>query len=89
MPDQKPKGTTRGERIQEYCTILWGKSENGYDMDVETDDCANYIGFIRKDNGYNFGTPLMATGLYKSADRVYDELEKELAFYCKHKSNGK
>jgi hypothetical protein len=88
MPDHKPKETTRGQRIQEYCTILWGKSDSGYDLDIETDHHMYYQGFIRKDNGYCFGPPIIATMLCSSADKAYDEMEKELAFYCKQKSSG-
>jgi hypothetical protein len=31
----------------------------------------------------------MTTMLCNSEDKAYDELEKELAFYCKQKSSGK
>ena len=89
MPDQKSKGAGQCERIQNYCTILWGESDTGYDLDIETDDYFYYQAFIRKDNGYCFGNPIMASAVCTSADKAYDELEKELAFYCKNKSNGK
>jgi hypothetical protein len=51
MPDQKSKGAAQGERIQELCTILWGKSDYGYDLEIETDDHVYYQAFVRKDNG--------------------------------------
>ena len=89
MPDQKTKGAALGARNQEYSTNLSGQSDSGYDLDIETDDHVYYQGFIRKDDGYSFGPPIMATVLCNSEDKAYDELEKELAFYCKRKSSGK
>jgi hypothetical protein len=84
MPDQKSKGAAQGERIQEYCTILWEEGDYGYDLEIETDDHVYYQAFIRKDNGYSFGDPAMATMLCKSADRACDELEMRLRISCEH-----
>jgi len=89
MPNQKPKATTRGDRIQAYCTLIWGESEYGYDIPVETDDYVNYQTFIRKDFGLSYGDILMASDpSCGSANEAYAELESKLAFRCKHNSGG-
>lgn len=89
MPDQKSKGATQGERIQNYCTILWGESEYGYDIPIETDDYINYCAYIRKDSGHSFGDVVMASGACSSAEKACDELERRLAIRYKHALSGK
>jgi hypothetical protein len=66
------------QRIENYCTIIWGISTNGFELDVETDDWETYSAMVRKDNGDSFGPPLMMTGICRSQDEACEELERML-----------
>ena len=78
--------TTRGQQIQVYCEIIWGKAD--YDIDIETDDWVSYVGIVKKDFGTAFGPPLTITGLCKSSEHVWKELDRMLGTWARHKQTG-
>jgi hypothetical protein len=76
------------QRIEKYCTIIWGVSENGFELDVETDDWETYFAMVRKDNGDSFGPPLTMTGACRSQDEAYKELERMLKTWASQEGSG-
>jgi hypothetical protein len=88
MRDPKPKEQTQYDRIQQFCKLLWGESDYGYDMPIETDDYINYHIYIRKHLGTSLGGVLTGAIARGSAERATNELERKLAIMCKHAISG-
>ncbi|KAK5988886.1 hypothetical protein PT974_10383 [Cladobotryum mycophilum] len=74
------------QRIQVYCQIIWG--EGDYDLDNESDDYETHYVSVRKDFGTSFGPPLTTTGLCKSSDHAYRELERMLGLWAGQIQSG-
>lgn len=74
--------STRGQRIEAYCKIIWG-AERSYDIEAEQHDDDYYFMVIREDRGTSFGNPLTFTGFIKGSDRAWNELEKHVASLAK------
>jgi hypothetical protein len=67
----------QGKRIQASCKIIWGDDAD-YNIDIETDDWVNYLGYVKKDFGTEFGPLLTMTGFCSSRDQVWRELDRML-----------
>lgn len=75
----------QGERIQANCKIIWGDSEYGYEIEVETDDWTIYQGYVKKDFGLSYGPLLIMTGFCSSDENTWKELDRMLDGMAKHK----
>ena len=81
--------TNQGLRIQASCAIIWGASEYGYEVEVETDDYEWYYGQVQKDHGLSFGEPLLFSTGCRSSEEGWQELERMLALLAKQALSGK
>ena len=80
MPNQESAGFARGQRIQDYCKVIWG--DGCYDIEVDTED-DYYYGHIRKEFDDHYGPMLLDSGRCDSMDEACDVLERMLADECK------
>lgn len=79
--------STRGQRIQDNCKIIWG-SNCDYDLDLETDDSINYACVVKKDFGLSLGPPLTMTSLCPSEEAALAELDRMLELWAKQVKRG-
>lgn len=78
--------TTRGERIQANCRIIWG--EGDYDLDLETDDWETYWAVVKKDYETSFGPPLIITEICPSDEHAWRELDRMLGVWARQIQSG-
>ncbi|KAJ5267675.1 hypothetical protein N7478_010483 [Penicillium angulare] len=71
----------RGQRIQAHCVIIWGNG--AYDLDLETDDWQTFWAIVKKDFGTYFGPPLTITGICRSENHAWRELDRMLAAWAR------
>lgn len=76
----------QGRRIEDYCKIIWGNGD--YDLDIETDDWVDYCCHVKKDFGTSFGPPLTMTGLCRSENGAWNELERMLGIWATQAQSG-
>jgi hypothetical protein len=76
----------QGQRIQTNCQIIWGDGD--YDIDVETDDWITYWAVVQKDYGTSFGAPLTMTGICRSKEHAWRELDRMLSAWAMQKQSG-
>lgn len=69
--------SSRWERIQSHCKIIWGR-DRSYDITDEDVGDGNYLMVVREDRGTSFGNALTSV-MIKGYDRAWDELEKLVA----------
>jgi hypothetical protein len=79
--------STRGERIERNCKIIWG-SDCDYDLDAETDDWVNYACIVKKDFGSSIGSPLTMTGICPSEEAAWNELDRMLKLWAESVMRG-
>lgn len=77
----------QGRRITANCKIIWG-NDCDYELDVETDDHIDYYCLVRKDYGDLFGPCLTMTGLCRSSDAAWNELDRMLGLWAMQVQRG-
>ncbi|KAI7977207.1 hypothetical protein EIK77_005412 [Talaromyces pinophilus] len=75
------------QRIQTYCQTIWGPGD--YDIDVETDDWISYYAVVKRDYGTSFGSPLTITGICRSQDHAWRELDRMLGAWATQAQSGR
>ena len=77
----------QGQRITANCKIIWG-NEYEYDLDVDTDDHIYYYCLVKKDYGDRLGPLLTMTGLCRSSDAAWTELDRMLGSWAMQVQRG-
>ena len=73
--------SSRWERIESYCKIVWGR-DRSYDITDEEVGDGNYLMIVKEDRGTSLGNDLTSI-MIKGHDRAWDGLEKKVAGLAK------